>query len=85
MIDAVDETLRLWRRTVFQWGTTDCCLSAADYVLLVTGSDPVPEFRNVYDSETEAARLVENAGLWRYWIAGNCCYALGGQTGAIWW
>ena len=62
MTDAVDETLRLWRRTVFQWGTTDCCLSAADYVLLMTGSDPAPEFRDVYDTEVEAVRLIENAG-----------------------
>jgi len=61
-MDAVDETLRIWRQTEFRWGVSDCCLSAADYVQRLTGIDPAPEFRDLYHSEPGAERAVEGAG-----------------------
>lgn len=41
----------------FVWGVKDCCLFAADWVLLATGMDFAAPFRGLYDSE-DGARLM---------------------------
>ncbi|HWM82940.1 MAG TPA: hypothetical protein VNQ56_12840 [Pseudolabrys sp.] len=53
------------QRTIsFQWGVSDCALTAADFALVLTGRDPLARFRGVYDSETGARRHMLANG-WR--------------------
>lgn len=62
MIDLVDETLSHWRRTPFDWGTEDCMLSIATYVLKATGVDYGAQFRDTYCTELGAYAHIANAG-----------------------
>lgn len=51
------------RRDVpFTWGRNDCCLFAADWVRLCTGSDPAAELRGKYSSALSAARILQKHG-----------------------
>lgn len=49
------------RRAAFRWGTNDCCIVAADWVLEATGDDPAAQWRG-YASEAEAQVIIEQAG-----------------------
>lgn len=49
------------RRVAFRWGTNDCCIVAADWVLEATGVDPAATWRG-YASEAEAQAIIERAG-----------------------
>lgn len=54
----------LWvcHNTPFQWGTNDCALMAANYVLAKTGVDFAAEFRGKYNSKYSAYRLIAGTG-----------------------
>lgn len=49
------------RRRVFRYGSDDCALFAADWVLEATGDDPAATWRG-YASESEAQALIDAAG-----------------------
>lgn len=46
----------------FVWGEFDCCLFAADAVLLITGRDYAEPFRGRYTTKIGAARALKNYG-----------------------
>ena len=50
------------RRIPFAWGSNDCCLFAADWVLAATGRDLAAEYRGQYATALGALRFVESAG-----------------------
>lgn len=56
------EYVEAQRATAFAWGKTDCAMFASDAVLALTGSDPFAEYRGRYSTETEAERLIDEAG-----------------------
>lgn len=62
MTDIVDETLKLWRQSAFEWGDTDCMLSIGDYVAKCGGPDLTPDYRGRYDSEAGAHAAMQPAG-----------------------
>lgn len=49
-------------RRPFAWGGQDCCMTAADWVLLATGEDPAAEYRGKYTDEAAALTLIDEAG-----------------------
>jgi len=49
------------RELVFEWGTNDCALFAADAVLLITGEDLAAEYRGRYGSAKDALNLIKEA------------------------
>ncbi len=61
-MDDVDLTLRRWRSVPFKWGSEDCLLSIADYVLLCTGNDFGTQWRGTYTTEDGAHAHVNKAG-----------------------
>jgi hypothetical protein len=46
----------------FSWGSSDCCLFAADWVQDATGIDPAAGHRGRYRTEAGAARLLNRLG-----------------------
>jgi len=46
----------------FEWGTLDCVTFAANWRALVTGSDPIAEWRGTYKTEREALELIVRLG-----------------------
>jgi hypothetical protein len=50
------------RRMPFAWGSNDCCLFAADWVLAATGRDLAAEYRGQYETALGALRFVKSAG-----------------------
>ena len=52
------------RTQPFKWGENDCCLFAADWLTILTGTDPAEALglRGKYDSAFLAARLLESLG-----------------------
>jgi hypothetical protein len=50
--------LRERDRVPFSWGTIDCCLTPADAILAMTGTDIADDFRGKYSTEVEAFRLI---------------------------
>lgn len=46
----------------FVWGENDCCVFAADAVLVQTGRDPMHRLRGSYDDEAGAARILSKPG-----------------------
>lgn len=44
----------------FRWGRNDCCLFAADWIVLLHGVDPAARLRGRYQSALSAARLVRD-------------------------
>ena len=49
------------RSMPFAWGSNDCCMFAADCVLLLTGKD-FAEFRGEYEDARRAAELLLQVG-----------------------
>lgn len=47
------------RQDTFVWGTSDCCLLAADAVLAVTGTDIAVDFRGKYTDQSSAFELIK--------------------------
>lgn len=54
--------LRAGARTPFAWGTCDCALWAADWVVARTGRDPAEGLRGSYSSERGAAAQIARFG-----------------------
>lgn len=46
----------------FSYGTADCCIILADWWLMNTGIDPVPELRGVYSDAEECSQLLLTSG-----------------------
>ena len=46
----------------FAWGSNDCCLFAADWVLAATGRDIAADYRGRYSTALPALRFVEVGG-----------------------
>lgn len=61
-MDAVDETLREWRRHPHQYGVNDCVLSAAAYFIRVGVRDQMPEFTGTYFDNDEAMVVLSKYG-----------------------
>lgn len=61
-MDAVEETLKIWRSTDFERGSRDCLLSIADYVLLRDGVDHGAKYRGTYDDATGANDWIAREG-----------------------
>lgn len=50
------------RSQPFAWGTNDCCIFAADWVLIATGHDIASAFRGGYSGALGANRIIREAG-----------------------
>ena len=46
------------RNTTFEWGTNDCCLFAADWVLALTGHDPADPWRGTYKDKEGGLKIL---------------------------
>ena len=44
----------------FSWGSNDCCLTAADAVLAITGTDIASDFRGKYSDQASAFALIKS-------------------------
>lgn len=71
----------------WQWGVSDCCVSAADVFNAVHGVDMASPYRGAYDSAIAAARLIRTWGGFRS-MAQQMAYMSGlvpcvAMTGAI--
>lgn len=65
-MDAVDETLREWRRHPHQYGVNDCVLSAAAYFVRLGVADSMPAFMGTYsDNDQAMVVLAEHGGMER--------------------
>lgn len=65
-MDAVDETLREWRRHSHQYGVNDCVLSAAAYFVSIGAAAAMPSFTGTYTDNDEAmVILAEHGGMER--------------------
>ncbi len=50
------------RSAPFAWGTHDCCIFAADWVLALTGKDIAADFRGKYHDEASCIALLKGMG-----------------------
>ena len=50
------------RHEAFAWGSNDCCLFAADWVLVSTGRDIAQEWRGKYATAYAALRFLKAGG-----------------------
>lgn len=62
MTDFVDETLRYWRETTFEFGQRDCLLSVADYMTACGGNGFHERLKGTYSTEDEALALMAAHG-----------------------
>ncbi|WDI31588.1 hypothetical protein PUV54_00065 [Hyphococcus flavus] len=51
-----------FRRRGFAWGRFDCATFACDWVLKMTGDDPLADYRGKYDSRESAIRALWGEG-----------------------
>lgn len=61
-MDAVDETLRDWRRHPHQYGVNDCVLSAAAYFMRIGATESMPDFAGTYCDNDEAMTVLFELG-----------------------
>lgn len=54
--------LSMWRRSAFVWGSSDCMMSIASYVLDITGHDVGAPWRGRYEDAAGGMKFVEAAG-----------------------
>jgi hypothetical protein len=47
------------RSVTFEWGVEDCCTFSAGAVEVLTGVDPVPEYRGAYSTALQSARVLD--------------------------
>ncbi|MCC3606985.1 MAG: hypothetical protein JGK24_28120 [Microcoleus sp. PH2017_29_MFU_D_A] len=50
------------RHEPFEYGVNDCCLFAAGAVEVITGEDPMSEFRGQYDSLKTSLKAIKDIG-----------------------
>jgi hypothetical protein len=62
MTDHIDDTLKRWRQTEFDYGEADCLLSIGDYIKETCGINNVDNWRGTYFSQNEALTLVADNG-----------------------
>lgn len=62
MTDIVDQTLKRWRQTPFEYGAADCLLSVGDYAVSRGAPDALARFRGTYDTEDEALHHMATNG-----------------------
>jgi len=62
MNDLVSKTLKEWRQSKFTWGSDDCLLSLANYLVDCGYEDFGAIFRGTYDDEAGAKNHVANWG-----------------------
>lgn len=55
------EAMQAAASTPFAWGSHDCVSFAASIVAVVTGSDPMADWRGHYKTEIGAARVIRRA------------------------
>jgi hypothetical protein len=65
MHDQLRDFLREMARTPFSWADGHCAFAVADWVEIMTGSDPVPEFRGSRTVEEWRAVVANEGGLAR--------------------
>lgn len=61
-MDAVDETLRDWRRHPHQYGVNDCVLSAAAHFVRIGAVEGMPWFAGTYSDNEEAMAVLAQLG-----------------------
>lgn len=59
---ALSDYIESKRSEPFEYGVNDCCLFAAGAVEVMTGVDPMPEFRGQYDSLLSSAKALKSIG-----------------------
>ena len=59
LLDAYVESTKA---RAFEWGSLDCVTFAANWRALVTGEDPIAEWRGSYKTEREALKLIAGLG-----------------------
>lgn len=62
MNDIVANTVKEWRRTSFKWGSSDCLISLADYLIELGLPDFASDFRETYDDEPGAQKHIDQYG-----------------------
>ncbi len=60
--DALANYIATKRHEPFEYGFNDCCLFAAGAVEAITGEDPMPEFRGMYDSLKTSLIAIRDIG-----------------------
>lgn len=60
--ERLDAYVREAQTQPFVWGTHDCCTFAADWVLAITGVDPMGPWRGEYRTASGAQRLTQERG-----------------------
>lgn len=50
----------------FEWGTNDCLMFAANWMMELCGADPASELRGKYDDEASALRTLKETGAESY-------------------
>ena len=77
MSEVIARHLRRWATEPFAWGTTDCCLVLADYVLDVTGRDGASHLRGRYTSKAGCNRVSGFLKRGLAAVVGECAAAAG--------
>jgi hypothetical protein len=60
--DSLSDYITTKRDEPFEYGLNDCCLFAAGAVEAITGEDPMPEFREKYDSLKTSIKAIKEIG-----------------------
>lgn len=58
----LDAYVECTKARAFEWGVLDCVTFAANWRTLVTGEDPIAEWRGTYKTEREALKLIAGLG-----------------------
>lgn len=61
-MDAVDETLREWRRHPHRYGVSDCVLSAAAHFVRIGAAKAMPDFAGTYFDHDSAMEVLAGLG-----------------------
>ena len=61
-VNSLNNWIEHVREIPFSWGNNDCCLSACNAVLAITGIDVAAQFRNQYFNKSGALMILEEYG-----------------------
>lgn len=59
---ALSDYIESKRDEPFVYGVNDCCMFAAGAMIAITGIDPIPEFRDQYNSLASSVRAIKELG-----------------------